>query len=223
MSAPADHLNAVIPHLLGDDSAEARLRAATVMDHGASLLPEEEIAVANAAETRRHEFATGRCLARELMAELGIAAGPIVRGAQREPVWPEGAVGSITHARKTVIAAIARVGAVRSLGIDLELWGRITDKLHGKLFTDAERSWLSGQPPETAGLLFSAKEAGYKATFPLARRFVSFHEAEIDVDWTKREFRCRYIGEHACNRVMEDGIGRFVIVERYVFSLFIIS
>ena len=70
--------------------------------------------------------------------------------------------------------------------------------------------------------MFSAKEAGYKATFPLAHRFIGFKEAEIDIDWTAGRFAFRYLGDHAPNRVMETGEGYFLFYERYVLSLFII-
>jgi len=202
--------------------AGLRLRASAVADRADALFPEELDAVTRAAPKRRAEFSTGRWLARELMAELGVAAAPIPQGAGREPVWPGEVLGTITHAGDTVVAAVAQCGAARSVGLDLEAWERVGERVHGKLFTAWERERLATWPPEAAGLLFSAKEAGYKATFPLARRYIGFHDAEVDVDWVAREFRFRYVGAHEPSSVMEAGAGHFLISGRYVLSLFII-
>ena len=81
---------------------------------------------------------------------------------------------------------------------------------------------MPSQAPETAGLLFSAKEAGYKATFPLAGEFISFQDAEVELDPEQGRFRFRYFGKHAPSAVMEEGYGHFLICGRYVLSLFII-
>ena len=40
-------------------------------------------------------------------------------------------------------------------------------------------------------LLFSAKEATYKAVYPLVRKVFGFHAVEIKVDWEARRFTPR--------------------------------
>jgi 4'-phosphopantetheinyl transferase EntD len=108
------------------------------------------------------------------------------------------------------------------VGVDLEIAARVEEKLHERLFTEAERTFLSGSDPQLAGLLFSAKEAGYKATYPLAQRFIGFQEAEVSVDLGSATFRFTYVGEDAGSRVMEEGEGCFVLSGRYVFTLVVI-
>lgn len=193
-----------------------------VSDRISELYPEEYGVVESALERRQHEFATGRVLARHCMAELGLTPGPVFRGAKREPIWPAGMTGSITHSANHAVAAIARLETARSLGIDLEDVARVGGRMHDKLFRPAEQKLIEGGDPRLPGILFSAKEAGYKATFPLVGRYIGFQEAEVEVDWTERRFRLRYVGDHFPNRVMERGQGYFLFCEPYVLSLVII-
>ena len=64
---------------------------------GEPVFPGEEDLIANAVDSRRREFVTARRCAREALAKLGHAPGPIRVGPRREPQWPTGLVGSITH------------------------------------------------------------------------------------------------------------------------------
>ena len=73
-------------------------------DWTAPLLPEEEPLVARAVDKRRREFAAGRACARRALEQLGLPASPILAGPRREPLWPPGVVGALTHCRG--IAAI---------------------------------------------------------------------------------------------------------------------
>jgi 4'-phosphopantetheinyl transferase EntD len=198
------------------------LLAGEIDDHLDELYDIEREQIAKAVEKRRREFATGRILARRAMREVGLNPGPIRRGDQRQPLWPEGCLGSITHADRLAVAGVAASGSVRGLGLDVEVADRVGENLHDKLFTAWELSQLAGADPRLPGLLFSAKEAGYKATFPIAGKFIGFQEAEVLVDWPGNRFRFRYVGEHGPNRVMEEGEGYFLFCERYVLSLVII-
>ena len=142
-----------------------------------SLLPE------NAAEKRKSEFALGRAAARQALAELGWSEPPpILRGAGREPLWPSGVVGSITHCGDWAIAAVAKCEDVKTLGIDLEDVNRVPHKEIATLVSsESERRWIFGGDDGQVRLamLFSAKESIYKAFFPLAHRFLDFHDVEL--------------------------------------------
>jgi 4'-phosphopantetheinyl transferase EntD len=199
-----------------------KLVASRISDCTDALLPEELPAIARARDRRAHEFATGRRLVRCAMDDLGVAACAVPRAEDRSPIWPAGLMGSITHANDLAIAAVARAGDFRGVGIDLEEPERITEPLFGKLFTESERARLDGVDPRLPGLMFSAKEAGYKAVNPSVGKFIGFQEAEVDVDWPSRTLRLRYIGDHAPNRIMSEGVGHFCFFERYVLTVFII-
>ena len=216
----AEQINQAIADMFSSVDG-CRLLAGDIGDYGAMLYPAERESVVKAIDRRKREFATGRMLARRLMGDLGIQPGAILRGAQREPIWPAGVVGSLTHAEGVAVAVVAPQGVLRAVGIDIEIADRVGPELHGKLFTSSEQSLIDGDLCR-AGLMFSAKEAGYKATYSLAPRFVGFRDAEISIDPEKQRFSFRYLGDHPPSRVMEEGSGHFLYCGPYVLSLFII-
>lgn len=211
------YLDAYLPQIEG-----VAMVAGEVADHVGKLAADERQAIAKAIEKRQWEFATGRYLAKEAMRSIGIAPQSIRRDSERRPVWPKGCIGSITHAGSLAVAAVAHCDMLGGVGIDLEEADRVTTELYGKLFTDREQSVYRDADRRWPALLFSAKEAGYKAVNPLVGKFIGFHDAEVDVDWPRRQFAIRYIGDHEPNSILEVGHGHFGFFERYVFSLFII-
>ncbi|MGJ8544834.1 MAG: 4'-phosphopantetheinyl transferase family protein [Sulfitobacter sp.] len=152
-----------------------------------ALFAREAQAVARAVPKRQAEFAAGRAAAREALAALGQPAAAIPMGADRAPVWPEGVIGSISHSNFYGAAALALGGgALRGIGIDLEpeadLPGDVLDLVCG----EAERAWLAGLPAAQQGraglLIFSAKEAFFKAQYPLTGAMIGFEAAQVFVD-----------------------------------------
>src|SRR5882672_7976907 len=89
-------------------------------DPHAAPLPEEEALIDGAVAPRRSEFATTRSCARQALHRLGVPEGPILRGPKREPLWPPGIVGSLTHCTGYRAAAVARASDVLAIGIDAE-------------------------------------------------------------------------------------------------------
>jgi 4'-phosphopantetheinyl transferase EntD len=180
----------------------------------------ERTAVSRAVDKRVREFAAGRYAARCALGDLGLEPAPIPRAEDRRPLWPDGVVGSITHADRIAVAGIGQSRRWRGLGLDLEACGRITPELHGKLFTDRESARYRQQTADWPTLLFSAKEAAYKAVNPVVGRFIGFQEVEVDVDWDGGAFRLRYVGGHEPNRIMDAGVGRFAFADGYALTVF---
>jgi 4'-phosphopantetheinyl transferase EntD len=150
------------------------------LEEAGPLLGEERASLANAAAPRALEFAAGRHCAREALAALGVGPVAVPRGAHREPVWPPGIVGSISHATGYCGAVVARAATCRGLGFDVEEWGRLRPALWRRIATPPELEWLhaGGRDGERwATLLFSAKEAFYKAQYPRSATFLGFHAA----------------------------------------------
>jgi 4'-phosphopantetheinyl transferase EntD len=150
------------------------------------LFPEEEAIVGRAVERRRREFATARHLAREALAKLGVPGQPLLSGPNREPLWPPGIVGSITHCEGYRAAVVARQQEVASLGIDAEPHAPLPDGVLPTVALPTERrrlAELAAARPGLCGdrLLFSAKESVYKAWFPLTGLWLDFTEADIDL------------------------------------------
>jgi 4'-phosphopantetheinyl transferase EntD len=154
---------------------------------GEPSFPGEESLVVNAVEGRRREFITARRCAREALAKLGYAPVAIHAGDRREPLWPAGLVGSITHTTGYRAAAVAPQSVLASIGIDTERNDRISDGVEEAVTVPGERAMLaalSRASPAThwGRLLFSAKESVYKAWYPLTERRLGFEDARLVID-----------------------------------------
>lgn len=157
------------------------------------LFPAEQEAVRNAVDKRRREFGTVRHCARQALAGLGLPAGPILPGPNREPQWPAGVVGSMTHCDGYRAAAVAREGDLVGLGIDAEPHAPLPDGVLSTITRPEEFPHLSAlgtQFPDVHWdrLLFSAKESVYKTWFPLARCWLGFEDATIEFDPSNGSF-----------------------------------
>lgn len=155
------------------------------------LFPEEELSMGRAVEKRRQEFVTGRACARQALQGLGIGPVAIPNGERGEPLWPSGVVGSITHCRGYRACAVANAEDVAAIGIDAEVHEPLPKGVLEQVAFGRERAMVVDR---RAGvhldrLLFSAKEAIYKAWFPLSRRWLGFEDVELTVDLRGGAFR----------------------------------
>ncbi|MGW6444337.1 4'-phosphopantetheinyl transferase family protein [Lentzea sp. NPDC055074] len=156
-------------------------------DEPVELFPEEEAQLGNAVPKRRFEFSTVRACAREAMRALDVAPAAILPGPKREPLWPEGVVGSLTHCAGYRAAALAMNTDFETIGIDAEPHKPAPDGVLGAIAIPAEIGRMAGlqaADPKICWdrLLFSAKESTYKAWFPLTRRWLGFEDADITLD-----------------------------------------
>jgi 4'-phosphopantetheinyl transferase EntD len=152
-----------------------------------AVFPGEEDLIANAVEGRSREFITARRCAREALAKLGYSPAPIRSGPKREPQWPPGVVGSITHTVGFRAAAVAPLSIVASIGIDAEQNQPLPDGIEQFVTVAGEPQMLadltSAFPVTHWGrLLFSAKEAIYKAWYPLTGRWLGYEDARLTID-----------------------------------------
>jgi 4'-phosphopantetheinyl transferase EntD len=93
-------------------------------------------------------------------------------------------VGSLTHCEGYRGAVVGRRSAVRSVGIDAEPHGVLPRGVLDAISLPVERREIAALP---AGLhwdriLFCAKEATYKAWFPLTGRWLGFEDAHISFE-----------------------------------------
>lgn len=134
---------------------------------------------------REREFRVGRALAREALAQFGIADHPLLPAETREPLWPDGIVGSISHCEGICAVAVAESKRFSGIGVDLERIGRIDDRIIESVCTPDERRQLGTMEPSLRqrrlSLLFSAKESVFKALFPLTRQFLEFHDVALAI------------------------------------------
>lgn len=148
-----------------------------------ALFDEERARIATSVPKRQREFAAGRRCARDALAALGRPPVPIGVGAHREPLFPPGTIGSITHTVDVAAAAVAPAGgALLGLGIDLEARQALEDGLARRILPpDQAADWTAGVPAGCAPelLAFSLKEAFFKAFFPWCRRYLDFKDAHL--------------------------------------------
>lgn len=147
-------------------------------------LPEEEKLISRSVAKRRNEFVTVRHCARLAMRDLGVPPSPIMKGAKGEPQWPQGVVGSLTHCEGYRGAVVGRSGAVRSVGIDAEPHGALPERVLEAVSLPEERDEITALPDHLHWdrILFCAKEATYKAWFPVTGRWLGFEDARITFD-----------------------------------------
>lgn len=170
---------------------------ATPALEGEPLHPLEADSTGRMSAGRLREFSLGRACARRALARLGHANAPVVRGADRVPVWPEGVVGSLTHCEGFCAVAVAPRGAIVSLGLDAEPDAPLSAGVLRRVCSESEREQLArlpGRSPEAWGkLVFSAKESFYKCYFAVARARLGFHDAEIRLDPERGRFEARLL------------------------------
>jgi 4'-phosphopantetheinyl transferase EntD len=163
-------------------------------DDDESLLPPEESRwLAPMAPVRRHEFTMGRNAARRALERLGVPRVAICRRSDdRDPEWPAGIVGSISHSHGVAVAACARVSDVLAIGLDVERAGPLGDDVVREICRNEELEALGQlEPPKPSDwpkLLFAVKEAGYKAWFPRTRAPLDFHSMHVTLDPRSRRF-----------------------------------
>ncbi len=136
------------------------------------LHPAERAAIAHAVVERQREFAGGRSAAAQAQRKLGLSPKPVLMGQDRAPLWPQGLVGSISHCNGLCLAAVARQEAIAALGIDLER----DQPLAADLLPVVLRPEEAGLP---SALVFSAKEALFKALYPIVQSYFDFSAASV--------------------------------------------
>lgn len=159
------------------------------------LFPEEVASMGQPVEKRRREFVTGRACARQALARLGLPPSPIATGPRGAPMWPAGVVGSITHCSGYRACAVARTEELASIGIDAEVHDVLPDGVLGSVSSARERQRLRALGGGLHGdrMLFAAKEAVYKAWFPLTGRWLGFEDVDMTFDAADSAFSARLL------------------------------
>jgi 4'-phosphopantetheinyl transferase EntD len=161
------------------------------------LFAEEEALVLETVPKRQQEFLAGRSYARRALSWLGCTPGPILVEPSRTPQWPTGFTGTISHSTSFCAAIAARVWDVASIGLDIEDDRPLDDEVVPLVCREAdlegrvriERSIDADLPK----LVFVAKEAFYKAYFPLTGCFLDFADVEMAIDPGSSVFEARLV------------------------------
>jgi 4'-phosphopantetheinyl transferase EntD len=176
-----------IPALDGLFEAEVRVRAGEIHNCAAALTREEQAIVAHAVRRRRQEFASGRLLAHELLAAMGIDRAPLLSDVDRTPIWPDGIVGSIAHSGSLCVVAVARSKDVRSIGVDVEPCEPLNEELTSVVCSADELIDFVDRGL-AATTIFCIKEAVYKAWYSLNRVPLEFSDVTVRLDLDRERF-----------------------------------
>jgi 4'-phosphopantetheinyl transferase EntD len=203
----------------------AALECATDDSGPDDAFPEERALIADAIPARRAEFTTTRRCARRALARLGVPEAPILRGARRQPTWPVGVVGSLTHCAGLRAAAVARADRCAALGIDAEVCAPLSAGVAALVLTAAERAAaadLARRDPAIGWetVLFSAKESVYKAWFPLTGAWLGFQDCEVDLDPLSGGFVARLLvaGPVFAGRPLTRFAGRWAVAGEHALT-----
>lgn len=130
---------------------------------------------------RQKEFILGRVCASKAFYEITKEELlELVSNPDRSPAWPSSVVGSISHNKQWVGAAVAKADELIGLGIDFETIGRAKPEISSHIKTDRD---LKNHPDlseeELLTLIFSSKESLYKALYPIIKKFFGFQDAAV--------------------------------------------
>lgn len=135
---------------------------------------------------RQAEYFFARLAVAHCLRALGRGSVHVGIGASREPLWPHGFVGSITHCDGVAAAVVAPVGEVRGIGLDIESADAVSPELAmaGSILDAHELAVLAQQVTRrslthAATAAFCAKECFFKATFGAVGHFFDFSAVRV--------------------------------------------
>ncbi|KIN64469.1 Phosphopantetheinyl transferase PptA [Sulfitobacter noctilucicola] len=166
---------------------------------------------------RKREFAAGRTAARQAMTALGRSPEPIPAHPDRAPHWPEGLSGSISHTGKLCAAVLTT--APFHLGLDMEENADLEVGLLATICSDRELAHIDGPYRlRLAKLIFCAKEAAYKAQYPITRTLFGFDHIEISLDLAQQRFTAAFTKPVGCFAVGDKMPGKFDGIEDHLVT-----
>jgi 4'-phosphopantetheinyl transferase EntD len=193
-----------------------------------TMFPEEADRVSKAVEKRRREFATVRHCARQAFAELGIPPVALLNGERGAPQWPDGVIGSMTHCAGYRAAVVARTSVIHTVGIDAEPHATLPEGVAGMIARDEEKAMLTSLRAADPAIhwdrmLFCAKEAVYKAWYPLMRKWLGFEEASITLD-PAGTFQAKLMvpGPVVAGKQLDGFAGRWIVGDGLVITAIVI-
>ncbi|MFC3656990.1 4'-phosphopantetheinyl transferase [Xanthomonas hyacinthi] len=124
--------------------------------------------------------------ARHALLRLGTPDQEIGTGAFREPLWPTGIVGSITHTRSYAAAIALPASNYTGIGIDIEhlIAAKAQHTVESTALVASERTLLKGLTGDLSyetslTVAFSAKESFFKGTFATVKHYFGFEAVEL--------------------------------------------
>lgn len=184
-----------------------------------TLAPLERQQLGDVCEKRFAEFAAGRCQARQLVGVLTGTASPLMVGDYRQPVWPEGVSGSISHSDEFCAVAVASNKVVPNLGLDVEIDDELDDDVVDIVLTSTEQKALQFFNGNARKLIFSIKESNYKCCYHLVRAFIDFKQCEVTLEMATKSYRSVIVcNDHEGHEMTLYVKGNWMIESGHIFT-----
>ena len=199
----------------------------TLVEHRGSwpteLAPAEREQLGDVCGKRLAEFAAGREQARRLISTITGTAEPLLVGDYRQPLWPDGIIGSISHSDVYCAVAVAAVTTTSDLGIDVEKLQPLNPEVEDVVLTQSELAATAAHERWVRTLIFSIKEANYKCCYHMVKAYIDFKQCEVVLNHEDGSYqstiRCNNgSGEPLAIRVQ----GRWKVESGHIFTSAII-
>jgi 4'-phosphopantetheinyl transferase EntD len=179
MSIPvANDVGTALRRLL-DDAGHTDLWCGARAIADEPIHPGEQALYVGVASSVRRATSTGRALARDLLRNMGVVPGPMLRRSDGQCAWPMGMVGSIAHDDDVAVCVLSGGGVNVAFGVDVEPALPLPEEIVADVACHRrERAFVDGDPV-AARLLFCAKEAVFKACFPVDEQFLEHADVEL--------------------------------------------
>ncbi len=199
----------------------------TLVEHSdhwpTELAPAERAQLGDVCGKRLAEFAAGREQARRLIAAITGTAEPLLVGDYRQPLWPKGIIGSISHSDVYCAVAVAARTSISDLGIDVETMDALNPEVEDIVLTKKELAATASCDDWVRKLIFSIKEANYKCCYHMVKAYIDFKQCEVELNLSGRThqsvIQCKNKAGEALNINVQ---GRWKIVDDHVFTSAII-
>jgi len=153
--------------------------------------------IKGAVAKRQTEFLAGRFLAKKCLSKLRCYDFDVAIGRSRNPLWPKGLTGTITHDNGLAICVIGHLSEFSGIGLDVETILAEQDAIliQKTIMNKDEIQLLKNSSLELeiiVSLVFSVKESIFKALFPSIGYYFDFDAVAVEnIDLKQRKLMCR--------------------------------
>jgi 4'-phosphopantetheinyl transferase EntD len=183
--------------------------------------PKELKHLTKAVPRRRNEFIAGRRCARAALARIGVEPCKLTPDENRAPRWPVGVVGSISHSIGLCCAVTAHSDEIACLGVDLETTTRMSPGVVKRVTHPLEADYVGGDQV-LGSLIFSAKEAFFKAQFATWKAWPNFNDLAFHVDTSTSQLKVISVADHLLPGLRSAALDmqyRYTFFDNYVLTL----
>ena len=170
--------------------------------------------------TREKEFLLGRYCATKALESFGLEEPSVGQKESGSPQWPEGFVGSISHSKGLVLSVVGRSDNYLSIGVDLEKVNRLKAQTIDRIVHEYETAFVQ-MDRKKASILFSLKEAFYKAQSPIFNGQLNFKDVAMHMDIKRGRASIQWVSDKI--KPPEQGYENwkcsFKLIDEYVFAI----